>query len=56
MLVYSSFTFVCPTEIQAFSAAAAKFAGIKTRVAAISTDTVHCHLAWTQAKKSAGGA
>jgi alkyl hydroperoxide reductase subunit AhpC len=56
MLFYpADFTFVCPTEIQAFSDAAAHFKALNCNVVAVSTDTVHTHLAWIQTPKSKGG-
>jgi len=49
------FTFVCPTEILSFSAATSAFAEIDTQVLAISTDSVHTHLAWQRTKREDGG-
>jgi len=49
------FTFVCPTEIQAFSEHAADFANINTQVLAISTDSHHTHLAWIRTPRADGG-
>lgn len=48
--------FVCPTEILSFSAAqSTAFAAINTQVLAISTDSVHTHLAWVRTAKTDGG-
>jgi len=40
------FTFVCPTEIIAFSDSAAKFRAINCELIACSTDSHFSHLAW----------
>ncbi|KIY91800.1 peroxiredoxin (alkyl hydroperoxidereductase subunit C) [Monoraphidium neglectum] len=40
------FTFVCPTEIVAFSDRAKDFEALNVQVIAASTDTEECHLAW----------
>src|SRR5688572_2376884 len=40
------FTFVCPTEIIAFSDRADEFRSIDCEVVACSTDSHFCHLAW----------
>jgi len=40
------FTFVCPTEIIAFSDASDKFRAINCEVVACSTDSHFSHLAW----------
>lgn len=49
------FTFVCPTEIVAFSDAAAKFKEKKCELIACSVDSVFSHLAWTQQDRNDGG-
>lgn len=49
------FTFVCPTEIVAFSDAAAKFKEKNTEIIACSVDSVFSHLAWTQQDRNDGG-
>jgi len=49
------FTFVCPTEIIAFSDRAGEFKAIKTEVIAASVDTPEVHLAWLRTPRSAGG-
>ena len=40
------FTFVCPTEIIAFSEAAKDFDKLSTKIIAASTDSNFSHLAW----------
>lgn len=49
------FTFVCPTEIVAFSERASEFKQINTQVIAASTDSHFCHLAWTNLSRKEGG-
>jgi len=49
------FTFVCPTEIVAFSDAADKFREINCEVIACSTDSHYCHLAWVNTPRKEGG-
>ncbi|XP_037070021.1 peroxiredoxin-2-like [Pollicipes pollicipes] len=49
------FTFVCPTEIVAFSDAACKFREINCEVIACSTDSHFCHLAWVNTPRKEGG-
>lgn len=49
------FTFVCPTEITAFSDNFHKFAELNTEVLGISVDSQFSHLAWLQTERSAGG-
>jgi len=49
------FTFVCPTEITAFSDAYEKFQAMNCDVMAISTDSVFSHLAWVKAPRKEGG-
>ena len=49
------FTFVCPTEIIAFSDAAAKFSERNCEVIACSVDSVFSHLAWTEQSRENGG-
>ena len=39
-------TFVCPTEIIAFSDRADEFRKMNCEVIAASCDSVYCHLAW----------
>lgn len=49
------FTFVCPTEIIAFSEAAEEFSKRGCQLIACSVDSVFSHLAWTQQDRSEGG-
>lgn len=49
------FTFVCPTEIIAFSEKAEEFRKIGCEVLACSTDSVFCHLAWINTPRKQGG-
>lgn len=49
------FTFVCPTEIVAFSDAAASFAERKTALLGVSVDSHFTHLAWQNVPRKEGG-
>ncbi|XP_002733057.1 peroxiredoxin-like [Saccoglossus kowalevskii] len=49
------FTFVCPTELIAFSDAVEKFRGIGCELIACSTDSQFSHLAWTNVPRKKGG-
>ncbi|TWT77355.1 putative peroxiredoxin [Posidoniimonas polymericola] len=49
------FTFVCPTEIIAFSEAAAKFEEKGVQILGCSVDSHFSHLAWTQTARNSGG-
>jgi len=49
------FTFVCPTEILAFSAAAEEFKKINTELLAVSVDSTFSHLAWLNTPRKEGG-
>lgn len=49
------FTFVCPTEIIAFSDRIEEFKKINTAVVAVSTDSQFTHLAWTNVPRKDGG-
>ncbi|MDJ0578679.1 peroxiredoxin [Crocosphaera sp.] len=49
------FTFVCPTEVIAFSDRYEEFAKINTEVLAISVDSEFSHLAWIQTPRTEGG-
>ncbi|PVD23357.1 hypothetical protein C0Q70_16625 [Pomacea canaliculata] len=49
------FTFVCPTEIIAFSDRAEEFRAINCEVLACSTDSVFSHLAWVNTPRKQGG-
>jgi alkyl hydroperoxide reductase subunit AhpC len=48
-------TFVCPTEILAFSSAAAEFRKQGAEILAISCDSQFSHLAWTKIEPKKGG-
>ena len=50
-----AFTFVCPTEIIAFSEAVKKFKDIGAEVLFASTDSEYSLLAWTNVARSEGG-
>jgi peroxiredoxin (alkyl hydroperoxide reductase subunit C) len=49
------FTFVCPTEILAFSDRLAEFRKLGAEVIGVSIDSKFCHLAWTEKKREEGG-
>lgn len=49
------FTFVCPTEITAFSDRYDEFSAINTEVLGVSIDSKFSHLAWIQTDRNAGG-
>ena len=49
------FTFVCPTEIIAFSDRAKEFADLDCEILGVSVDSHFTHLAWTQKPRSEGG-
>lgn len=49
------FTFVCPTEITAFSDLYSSFAEINTEVLGVSVDSEYSHLAWLQTDRNDGG-
>jgi alkyl hydroperoxide reductase subunit AhpC len=49
------FTFVCPTEILAFSDAKAEFDKVGAQVLGVSVDSHFTHLAWTQMNRKEGG-
>ena len=49
------FTFVCPTEITAFSDSYDQFKDINTEVLGVSVDSEFSHLAWIQTDRKAGG-
>ena len=48
-------TFVCPTEIIAFSDAAAKFKEIGAELLGVSVDSHFSHLQWIKAERKKGG-
>jgi alkyl hydroperoxide reductase subunit AhpC len=49
------FTFVCPTEIIAFSEANAKFQELNTQVLGCSIDSAFVHLRWIETPRKDGG-
>ncbi|KAJ3027827.1 UNVERIFIED_CONTAM: Peroxiredoxin-2 [Siphonaria sp. JEL0065] len=49
------FTFVCPTEIIAYSEAAEEFRKINTEILGVSIDSKFSHLAWTKQSRDNGG-
>ena len=49
------FTYVCPTELIAFSEALPKFKEINAEVLGISTDSHFTHLAWLKTPRTEGG-
>uniref|UniRef100_A0A1B0FQD0 thioredoxin-dependent peroxiredoxin n=1 Tax=Glossina morsitans morsitans TaxID=37546 RepID=A0A1B0FQD0_GLOMM len=49
------FTFVCPTEIVAFSDRVVEFRNIGCEVVACSTDSQYTHLAWVNTPRRQGG-
>ncbi|MEO0457243.1 MAG: peroxiredoxin [Cyanobacteria bacterium P01_A01_bin.114] len=49
------FTFVCPTEITAFSDRYSEFKELNTEVLGASVDSEFSHLAWIQTDRKAGG-
>lgn len=49
------FTFVCPTEITAFSDRYEEFSKLNTEVLGVSCDSEFSHLAWIQTDRKSGG-
>ena len=49
------FTFVCPTEVLNFSAAAERFHKLNCQIFGISVDSVFVHKAWVDTKREDGG-
>ncbi len=49
------FTFVCPTEITAFSDRHAEFKALGTEILGVSIDSEFSHLAWIQTERNQGG-
>jgi peroxiredoxin (alkyl hydroperoxide reductase subunit C) len=49
------FTFVCPTELHAFSEKLGEFKAKNTEVIAVSVDSKYSHFAWLTTPKSKGG-
>src|ERR1700720_4444688 len=50
-----NFTFVCPTELVAFSDDVGEFGKRGAEVIGVSVDSKYSHLAWTQTPRQAGG-
>lgn len=48
------FTFVCPTELTAFSDRHAEFKALNTEVLCFSVDSQFSHLAWIQTDRKEG--
>ena len=49
------FTYVCPTELIAFSEAVPQFEEINAKILGVSTDSHHTHLAWVKTPRTEGG-
>ena len=49
------FTFVCPTEIIAFSDRYSEFRALNAEILAVSVDSEFSHLAWVQTERKMGG-
>ena len=49
------FTFVCPTEILAFSDRSDEFLKLNAEIVGVSVDSKFAHLAWTERPRNAGG-
>lgn len=49
------FTFVCPTELTAFSDNYDQFEGIGAEIVGVSTDSVYSHRAWIQTPREKNG-
>src|SRR2546427_11378614 len=49
------FTFVCPTELTAFSDRYEDFQGINAEIIGVSTDSVYSHRAWLKTPRDKGG-
>jgi len=49
------FTFVCPTEILAFSDRVNEFKKLGAEVVGVSVDSKYTHLAWTNTRRAEGG-
>lgn len=51
----ADFTFVCPTEVTAFSDRIQEFKALNTVVLGVSTDSHFVHLAWSNVSRKEGG-
>jgi alkyl hydroperoxide reductase subunit AhpC len=49
------FTFVCPTEVLNFSAAADQFTKLNCQIFGVSVDSIYVHKAWVDTKREEGG-
>jgi len=49
------FTFVCPTEIIAFSEAESRFSALNTQILGVSVDSHFTHLRWIETPRNDGG-
>ena len=49
------FTYVCPTELIAFSEATSKFSALNANVVGVSVDSHFTHLAWIKTPRTQGG-
>lgn len=49
------FTYVCPTELIAFSEAVSQFEEIGAKILGVSTDSHFTHLAWVKTPRTEGG-
>jgi peroxiredoxin 2/4 len=49
------FTFVCPTEVMAFSDRYAEFHALHAEVLGVSVDSQYSHLAWIETDRAQGG-
>jgi alkyl hydroperoxide reductase subunit AhpC len=49
------FTFVCPTEVLNFSAAAERFNKLNCQIFGISVDSIYVHKSWVDTKQENGG-
>ena len=49
------FTFVCPTEVTAFSDAIPRFQEMGAKLVGISVDSAYCHYAWLRTPRNKGG-
>ena len=49
------FTFVCPTEVLNFSAAAPEFSKLNCQIFGISVDSIYVHKAWVDTRREDGG-
>lgn len=49
------FSFVCPTEIIAFSERYGEFKDLDAKIIGVSTDTIHTHLAWMNSDRKNNG-